>query len=146
MSRFAVWCVKYTWPVPGLQNRGHLKTLNDNKLVLNEHELPSWSFRISFRVLGGSLFPKPVTVQVLFLDTWYSKTVLTFDCSCLKHLKRSCSGVYFIQMNQNILSILDSFWKFNFFNDSKLLRNPCTDRRRYTRGELAKGSFILLRR
>ena len=52
-----------------------LKALSDTKLILNNQESHSYSFR-TFR---GPLFPKPVTGQVLFLDALYSKTALTTD-------------------------------------------------------------------
>ena len=43
----------------GLGNRGHLKVLNDIKLILNEHESPPHNFRInlvSFKASRGPLF------------------------------------------------------------------------------------------
>ena len=53
-----------------------LKDLKDFKLILNESKLSPLSSRISFvrfRTFRGSLFPKTVTGQELFLAVSYSK-------------------------------------------------------------------------
>ena len=55
----------------GLEKDGPLKALKDTKLILNDQLGP-------IHLIQYPLFPKAVAGQVLFLDTWYSKAVLTF--------------------------------------------------------------------
>ena len=54
-----------------------LKVLNNNRLILNNQgdQLESHNLK-SFRTFRGPLFHKPVTGQVLFLDTQYNKVAL----------------------------------------------------------------------
>ena len=63
----------------GLGNRGHLKVLNDIKLILNEHESPPHNFRfnlVSFKASRGPLFQKPSFLVWTFFAVSYSKPAL----------------------------------------------------------------------
>ena len=65
-----------SWPLNGLENKGPLKVLNGTKLILDNHGNNLGSFKISlqsFRSFRGPLHLKPVTVQELFLSSFYSK-------------------------------------------------------------------------
>ncbi len=78
-----------SWTVTGYRSRGHLKDLKDSKLIIDESKLFPWSSRISsvpFRTFRGSLFPKPVTDQELFLVVSYSKLALVWPKFWLEEL------------------------------------------------------------
>ena len=77
----------------GSGNRGHLKVLKDIKLVLNEHEWHSESFRInltSFKASRGPIFPKPVSWLRLFFRSSLQQTCSNSALSCLG-LKDFCN-------------------------------------------------------
>ena len=68
-----------SWPVTGLWNKGPLKVLNGNKLILDDNGINLESFRIkleSLRSFRGTLLLKPVTGQELFFAVSHSKPAL----------------------------------------------------------------------
>ena len=80
LSLELVCCKKWQKIIPDqLLVCGHLKDLNDSKLIINESKLFPWSSRINlvpFRTFRGPLFPKPETGQELFLAVSYSKLAI----------------------------------------------------------------------
>ena len=73
-------------------NKGPLKVLNGNKLILDDHGKNLDSFRISlesFRSFRGPLLHKPVTGQELFFAVSYSKLALDTHQDFLNYLAHS---------------------------------------------------------
>ena len=135
----------------GSGNRGHLKVLKDIKLVLNEHEWHSESFRInltSFKASRGPIFPKPVSWLRLFFRSSLQQTcsdtiwglqifMLCMDSPVVHHLSPNIhtrqwdcishkTFPFFVFHHHSFLSICS---KKSSLNTSKLLNmnnNSCT--------------------
>ena len=95
-------------------NKGHLKVLNDTKLILDDQWNNLDLFRInlkSFKSFRGPLLLKPVTGQELFFAVSYSKPALRAYCPNIY----TGMGMHFIPYISGAMAFKKENNKFDFF-------------------------------